>query len=76
MVTAGQPEGEKENPDVTMTTSPELWATFLAVKRAERNRLAQTLQISGTPERVKEFLHTLGAREEKHSQLTTSVSKL
>lgn len=58
-------EGEKENPDVTMTTSPELWATFLAVKRAERNRLAQTLQIDGTPERVKEFLHTLGAREEK-----------
>lgn len=32
---------------------------------AERNRLAQNLQIDGAPERVKEFLHTLGAREEK-----------
>jgi hypothetical protein len=44
---------------------PEVWATFLAVKQAERNRLAQTLQIDGSPERVKEFLHTLGVREEK-----------
>jgi hypothetical protein len=58
-------EGEKEDPDVTVTTSPELWATLLAVKRAERKRLAQTLQLSGTPKRVEEFLHTLGAREEK-----------
>jgi hypothetical protein len=31
----------------------------------ERNRLAQTLQIGGSPKRVDEFLHTLGAREEK-----------
>ena len=58
-------EGEKEDPDVTLTTSPESWATFLAVKRAERNRLARTLQVSGTPERVKELLHTLGAGKEK-----------
>ena len=58
-------EGKEENSAVTVTTSPESWATFLAVKRSERNRLAQTLQIDGTPERVKEFLHTLGAREEK-----------
>lgn len=40
------------------------------------NRLAQTLQISGKPERVEELLHTLGAREEKHSQLATPVGKL
>jgi hypothetical protein len=31
----------------------------------ERNQLAQTLQISGTPEHVEEFLHTLGAGEER-----------
>jgi hypothetical protein len=57
-------EGEKENSDVTVTTSPESWATFLAVKRSERNRLAHTMQIDGTPERVKEFLRTLGVRDE------------
>ncbi len=43
---------------------PEALATFLAVKRSERNRLAQTMQIDGAPERVKEFLYTLGVRDE------------
>jgi hypothetical protein len=43
---------------------PEVRATFLAVKRAERNRLAQTLPIDGSPKRVKEFLHTLVVRDE------------
>lgn len=57
-------EGEKGNPDVTVKTSPESWATFLAVKRSERNRMAKTMQIAGEPERVKEFLYTLGVREE------------
>jgi len=56
-------KGEEENPDVMLTTSPEAWATFLTVKRSERNRLAQTMQIDGTPEHVKEFLHTLGVRD-------------
>jgi hypothetical protein len=44
---------------------PEVRVTFLAIKQAERSRLAQTLQIDGTPERVKEFLHTLGVRDER-----------
>jgi DNA-binding HxlR family transcriptional regulator len=56
-------EGEGENCDVTVTISPESWATFLAVKRSERNRLVQTMQIDGAPERVKEFLHTVGVRD-------------
>lgn len=55
-------EGGEETADVTVTTSPEEWVTFLAVKRSERNRLAQVLRIDGTPERVEEFLHTLGVR--------------
>jgi len=38
---------------------------FLAVKREERSRLAQTLQIDGTPERVEEFLQTVGVRNGK-----------
>jgi hypothetical protein len=57
-------EGEEENFNVIVTTSPESWATFLAVKRTERNRLLKTMQIAGAPEHVKEFLHTLGVREE------------
>ena len=55
-------EGEEENPDVTVVTSPEAWATFLAVKRDERRRLAQTIHIDGTPERIEEFLYTFGVR--------------
>jgi DNA-binding HxlR family transcriptional regulator len=57
-------EGKVENPDVTVVTSPEAWATFLAVKRDERRRYAQTMQIAGAPERVEEFLHTLGVPDE------------
>lgn len=55
-------EGEEENPDVTIVTSPEAWVTFLSVKRDERRKLVPTLQIDGTPERIEEFLHTLGVR--------------
>ena len=57
-------EGKAEHPDITVTISPESWATFLAVKRSERNRLAQTMQIDGAPASVKEFLRTLGVRDE------------
>jgi len=55
-------EGEEETPDVTVVTSAEAWATFLAVKREERRKLVATLQINGTPERVEEFLYTFGVR--------------
>jgi DNA-binding HxlR family transcriptional regulator len=57
-------EGKEENPDVTVVTSPEAWATFLAVKRDERRKFVSTLQIDGAPTEVQEFLHTLGVREE------------
>jgi DNA-binding HxlR family transcriptional regulator len=69
-------DGKEQDPDVTVTTSPESWATFLAVKRSERNRLAQTLQIDGTPERVKEFLYTLGVRVHDGSQATESMHRI
>jgi DNA-binding HxlR family transcriptional regulator len=55
--------GETENPSVTVTTSPESWATFLAVKRSDRNRLVKTIQMTGAPECIKEFLNMLGVRE-------------
>ncbi len=56
--------GETKNPDVTVMTSPEWWATFLAVERTERTRLVKALQVSGASERVKEFLQTLGVSSE------------
>lgn len=55
-------EGKEDDPDVAVTVSPEAWATFLAVKRDERSKLAQKMQIDGAPERVEEFLYTLGVR--------------
>lgn len=61
---------EETNTDVTVTTSPEAWATFLAVKRSERARLAQTMQIEGTPQHVQEFLETLGVRADEGSPAT------
>jgi len=69
-------EGGEETTDVTVTTSPEEWATFLAVKRSERTRLVQTLRIDGTPERVEEFLHTLGARANDSPQATETAQHI
>ena len=51
--------GEK-NPDVIVTTTPEMWATFLSARRSERGRLARALRIDGAPVSVREFLYTLG----------------
>ena len=53
-------EGVVKNPDVVLVTSPEAWATFLAVKRDERRKLAQAMHIEGNPELIEELLHTLG----------------
>jgi hypothetical protein len=58
-------EGDVDNPDVVVATSPEVWATFLTLKRDERRRHAQTMQIAGSSESVEEFLRTLGAGEER-----------
>ncbi|MBM3119900.1 MAG: helix-turn-helix transcriptional regulator [Chloroflexi bacterium] len=58
-------EGEEDNPDVTVRTSPEAWATFLAVKRSECSKIAQTMLIDGTPERIEEFLHTFGVQADE-----------
>jgi len=50
--------GEVANPDIKMTVSPEVWATFLAVKRSERDKYVHLLQLIGTPERIEEFMRT------------------
>jgi DNA-binding HxlR family transcriptional regulator len=57
-------DGRDENHDVKVTVSPESWAAFLAAGRKERGRLARNLRIEGAPGRIREFLHTLGVRDE------------
>lgn len=56
-------KGEEADPDVKVTVSPEAWAAFLAVKRSERERYLQSLQLSGDPERLEEFLQTFVVRD-------------
>ncbi|SHI24426.1 winged helix-turn-helix transcriptional regulator [Desulfosporosinus lacus] len=51
-------KGEKADPDVRVTVSPEAWATFLAVKRSERNQYVQSMQLDGSSEGVKQFLQS------------------
>ena len=55
-------EGENESAEVTVRTSPEEWATLLAVKGSESDKLAQDLRIEGSAGNIQEFLHTIGAR--------------
>jgi hypothetical protein len=69
-------EGKEGTPDVEIITSPEAWATFLAVKREERSRLARTMQMAGAPERIEEFLYTLGVRVNNSSQATESMNRI
>lgn len=52
--------GEGTDPHVTLTVSPEVWATFLAVKRADRGRLVPSLHLDGASEHVEEFLRIFG----------------
>ena len=69
-------EGKEGTPDVEIVTSPEVWATFLAVKGEERSRLAHTIQMAGVPERIEEFLYTLGVRVNDGSQATESMKRI
>jgi DNA-binding HxlR family transcriptional regulator len=57
-------KGDIENPDVTIGTSPEAWATFLAVKREERAQYAQIMQVAGSQESLGEFRQTFGVTGE------------
>lgn len=49
-------------PDVTVTTTPEAWATLLVTKRSERHAHLERVQIEGTPSKVDEFLRVFGPR--------------
>jgi DNA-binding HxlR family transcriptional regulator len=51
---------EDSKADLTITTTPETWATVFTAPRSERNRLSQALQIDGAPDRIDEFWNILG----------------
>ena len=69
-------EGYEDNPDVMVTTSPELWATFLATDRSERIQHIEILQLAGSPERVKEFLHAFTGRDGSRRMPTLKPSRV
>jgi len=51
------------NADVTITTTPENWATVFTSPRSERSRLAQSLQIEGAGEKIAEFRNIFGIQK-------------
>jgi hypothetical protein len=58
-------EGKGKKPDVTLASSPEAWATFLALKREKRREYARNMQITGSPESIGDFWNTFGAASGK-----------
>lgn len=65
----------ESEPDVSISATPESWATFLAVKRVERAKLAHSLRVEGKLERVKEFWQTFGIPVNDTSQLASNSSE-
>ncbi len=55
-------KGEETKPELTITTTPETWATLATVPRNERNRIVKKMKFEGKPERVTEFLNIYGIR--------------
>ncbi|MBN1664592.1 MAG: transcriptional regulator [Deltaproteobacteria bacterium] len=51
---------EDPNADVSVTTTPETWAALMTAPRTERSRLTRNIQITGSPEKVDEFMKIFG----------------
>jgi DNA-binding HxlR family transcriptional regulator len=60
-------KGEEPDADLIITTTPETWATLIAVPRNERSRLIQEMPIQGKPERIAEFVQLFGIRSREDS---------
>ncbi|MBP1759619.1 MAG: putative transcriptional regulator [Firmicutes bacterium] len=68
---------EEEDTDVRVTVSPEAWATFLALKRSDRDQYVRSLQIEGSPERVEKFLQTFVVTKGiKHAESNISQNRV
>jgi DNA-binding HxlR family transcriptional regulator len=60
---SGRAEGSKA--DLTITTTPEIWATIFSVPRSERGRFSQALRLDGAWDRVEEFRHLFGMQNQE-----------
>jgi DNA-binding HxlR family transcriptional regulator len=64
---------EDPDPDLKITTTPEIWANVFTAPRSDRSRLAQAIQIDGFPDRVEEFLQTFGIQNQEDKPVRDSV---
>jgi DNA-binding HxlR family transcriptional regulator len=48
--------GEEPNADIRISTTPETMATFFTAPRDDRKRIFKSMQVAGTPDRIKAFL--------------------
>ena len=58
----GWSSSRQEDPDadLTVTTTPELWAAIFTSPRSARSSLAKAIRIEGVPERINEFKQIFG----------------
>jgi len=50
---------------VVVETDAEVWATFLSSSYAERRRCLANMRVEGAPDRIEEFVTTLGRRQDE-----------
>ncbi len=48
--------GEEPDADIKINTTPETMATFFTAQRHDRKRIFKSMQVAGTPGRIKDFL--------------------
>ncbi len=63
---------EDPKADLTITTTPEMWATVFTAPRSDRNRLARGLRIDGPADRIEEFRQTFGLQNQKEKPVSVS----
>jgi len=59
-----QTKGEGPAADLTITTTPEEWATLTTVPRSERAQVIKRMRLEGKPEHVREFRQLFGIGRE------------
>ncbi len=54
-------QGEEPDADIRISTTPETMATFFTAPRDDRKRIFKSMQVAGTPDRIKDFLQIFTA---------------
>jgi DNA-binding HxlR family transcriptional regulator len=60
---------EAADADVSVTTTPETWATVMTAPRTQRAKLAGNIEIEGKPERIEEFRRIFGLNSTEEKQV-------